>query len=147
MMDNMKYMERILMESQKSKESLQKDHEELYNKLRRAVRVMVESKATQESLEFKLDQRRQVIEQLQMSYANTEDQLDTLRDVLQDMRHAMDTLYSEKEELKDQLANHMHCKAEMALHQELKMLQRDKAITEEQKLSREGDVVAPPARQ
>ncbi|XP_046675747.1 myosin-2 heavy chain-like isoform X2 [Homalodisca vitripennis] len=140
MMDNMKYMERILMESQKSKESLQKDHEELYNKLRRAVRVMVESKATQESLEFKLDQRRQVIEQLQMSYANTEDQLDTLRDVLQDMRHAMDTLYSEKEELKDQLANHMHCKAEMALHQELKMLQRDKVITEEQN-SREKEML------
>lgn len=58
------------MESQRSKELLQRDHEELCNKMRRAVRVMVEAKETQESLELKLDQRMHVIHQLQKSQVN-----------------------------------------------------------------------------
>lgn len=68
--ENKKYVERILMESQRSKELLQKDHEELCNKMRRAIRVMVEAKEIQESLELKLDQRMHVIHQLQKSQVN-----------------------------------------------------------------------------
>lgn len=58
------------MESQRSKELLQRDHEELCNKMRSAVRVMVEAKETQEALEMKLDQRMHVIHQLQKSQVN-----------------------------------------------------------------------------
>lgn len=67
LLENKKYMERILMESQKSKKQLQKDHEELYNKMRHAVRVMVESKRNQEELERRLDQRGHTIQKLQKS--------------------------------------------------------------------------------
>lgn len=127
-----KYVERILLESQRSKEALQKDHEELCSKMRYAVKVMVESKKNQEALELKLDERRHLIQDLQKSQEDTEDRLDDLKDVLHEMQETIDVLHTDREELKEELLNHSTCKAERVLHQELKLLQRDKSIMEDQ---------------
>ncbi|XP_054283352.1 uncharacterized protein LOC129000413 [Macrosteles quadrilineatus] len=140
LLENRKYMERILVESQRTKEQLQKDHEELYSKMRHAVRVMVESKRNQEELEQRLEQRGHTIQKLQRSQDETEDRLEELKDILHEMKKTIELLYRDREDLEDKLSNHMHCHAERAVHQELKSLQRDKAISEEQN-SREREML------